>query len=757
MSDIRNIFALDGHPLTETAELAQSQGLQAPAAAEASRRTFLKIAGGTGAGLVLGLATPLPELGGFGTSTAAAKAGAVPGLADAFVRIAPDNTVTVIIKHLDKGQGAATGLATLVAEELDAAWTEIRTEFAPSDPTLYKNFAFGVQGVGGSTGLANSFEQYRKVGATARAMLVSAAAKSWGVAPGDVTVAGGVLSAKGKTATFGAMAELAAKEAVPTNVTLKAPDKFVYIGKSFPRVDGLAKSTGKANFTIDIDLPGMLTAVIARPPKFGATVTSFDAAAARKVAGVVDVVQVPQGVAVVAKGMWPALQGRDALKVVWDDSKAEKRSTADIIAEYRALLDKPGLVARKDGDAEGELKRAVKIVTADFEFPYLAHATMEPMDCVVRFDGSSAEVWTGSQLQTVDHGAIARTFGIKPEAVKLHTVWAGGSFGRRAVADAHYIVEACAIAKARGKPDPIKVVWTREDDIKGGYYRPIYVHRIKAGIDASGRIVAWQHRIVGQSILAGTPFEGMMVKNGIDVTSVEGANNLPYAIPNLTVDLHTTKVGVPVLWWRSVGSTHTAHATEHVMDLLAKEAGKDPVGFRIAHLKDKPRHAAALKLAVDKSNWGAPLPAGVFRGVAVHESFASFVAQVAEVKLEADGSFKVLRVVSAIDCGLAVNPDVVHAQVEGGIGYGLGAALQGEITMAKGGEVEQGNFDGYQPLRISQMPKIESHIVPSAAAPTGVGEPGTPVVLPAVANALFAGTGQRTLRLPMTKQSYKAV
>ncbi|MBX9925268.1 MAG: molybdopterin-dependent oxidoreductase, partial [Hyphomicrobiaceae bacterium] len=328
-------------------------------------------------------------------------------------------------------------------------------------------------------------------------------------------------------------------------------------------------------------------------------------------------------------------------------------------------------------------------------------------------------------------------------------------FGRRAIADAHYVAEACSIAKTYGQPVPIKVIWTREDDIKGGYYRPVYVHRLKAGLDKDGNIVAWQHRIVGQSILAGTPFEGMMVKDGVDATSVEGANNLPYTIPNITVDLHTVKLGVPVLWWRSVGSTHTAHVTEHMMDLLSKEAGKDPVVFREAHLKGKPRHLAALKLATEKAGWGKPLPPNTHRGVAVHESFASYVAQVAEVAVDGKGGFKVTRVVSAIDCGLAVNPDVVHAQVEGGIGYGLGAALRNEITLAKGGAVEQTNFDSYQPLRLSDMPKIESHIVASAAPPTGVGEPGTPVVLPAVANALFAGTGQKTLNLPMTKQAYK--
>ena len=715
-----------------------------------SRRAFLKL---SGSGFVLGLAA-VPVSGGLPANTA--EAGVPAGLSDAFLKIAPDNTVTVIIKHLDKGQGAATGLATLVAEELDASWSQIRTEFAPSDPVVYKNFAFGVQGVGGSSGLSNSFEQYRRVGATARAMIVSAAAKEWGVPPADVSITNGVVSIKsGKTATLGAMAEAAAKQPIPSDVTLKTADKFVYIGKSFPRVDAVAKTNGTAKFTIDQQMDGMLVAVVARPPKFGATVAKVDATAAEKSPGVVKVVQVPQGVAVIAKNTWGAIKGREALKIVWDDSRAEKRGSVDIVKEYKALLDKPGLVARKDGDAEAALAKAAKVVTADFEFPYLAHAPMEPLDCVVRFTGSSAEIWTGSQLQTVDHGTACRVLNVKPEAVKIHTVWAGGSFGRRAIADSHFVAEACEIAKAYGQNVPIKVIWTREDDIKGGYYRPIYVHRVRAGLDKNGAVVAWHHRIVGQSIMAGTAFEGMSVKNGIDGTSVEGANNLPYAIPNVSVELHTVKVGVPVLWWRSVGATHNAHATEHMIDLLAKEAGKDPVAFRMALLKTKPRHAGALALAAEKAGWGSPMPAGTLRGVALHESFKSYVAQVAEVTMTPDGGYKVTRVVSAIDCGLAVNPDVVNAQIEGGIGYGLGAALRGEITL-KGGEVEQSNFDGYEPLRMSDMPRIESYIVPSSEAPSGVGEPGTPVVLPAVANALFSGTGQRTLQLPMSKQKYKS-
>lgn len=717
-------------------------------APEASRRAFLKIAGGAGAGLIIGMNLPVKGV----PSSAVAKTAELfeP---NPFVEIRPDNTVTVIVKHLDKGQGAATGLSSLVAEELDAAWSQIRTEFAPADPVVYKNLAFGVQGVGGSTGLANSYEQYRRAGATAKAMLVAAAAREWGVPAKEITVKDGTIThASGKTATFGDLAVKAAAETVPENPPLKDPKDFVYIGKAFPRVDSKAKSTGHTKYTIDYQFDDMLIATIVRPPLFGAKVKSFDASAAEKIKGVVKVFAMSKGVAVIAEDTWAALQGQRAVKVEWDESAAEKRSSSEIVAEYKAMLDQPGIKARNDGDTDTGFKEADKVIEVDFEFPYLAHAPMEPMDCVVRYDGASAEIWTGSQLQTVDHGAACKTLGLKPEAVALHTVWAGGSFGRRAIADAHYVVEACEIAKTFGKPVPIKTLWTREDDVKGGYYRPIYVHRIKAGLK-DGRIVSWLHRIVGQSILAGTPFEAGMIKGGIDATSVEGAATLPYEIPNLHVELHTVKTGVPVLWWRSVGATHTAHATEHMIDILAKEAGKDPVEFRMSMLAKHPRHAGVLKLAAEKFGWPKQPADGKMYGVAVHESFSSYVANIAEVSLRSDGTVKVERVVCTIDCGVAVNPDVVIAQMEGGLGYGLSPTLKSEITL-KEGAVEQANFDTYDVIRISEMPKVEVHIVPSAEAPTGVGEPGTPVVTPAVANALLTGTGIRTTVLPMSKTKY---
>jgi isoquinoline 1-oxidoreductase beta subunit len=511
-----------------------------------------------------------------------------------------------------------------------------------------------------------------------------------------------------------------------------------------------AKSNGTAQFTLDVTFPGMLVAVLQRPPLFGATVKSFDATAAKTVPGVVGVVQVPRGVAVVGKSFWAAKKGRDGLKVDWDDAKAEKRSSAAIIAEYRKLVEQPGKPARREGDVAGALQAAVKSVSASYEFPYLAHAPMEPLDAVVRLDANGCEIWAGDQFQTIDQANAAVIAGLKPEQVKIHTLYAGGSFGRRANAASDYIVEAVSIAKAlSANGTPVKLQWTREDDIRGGFYRPAYLHRLEAGLDAQGKLVGWRHRIVGQSIMAETPFAQTMVKDGVDGTSVEGAANLAYAIPNLAVELTTVESPVPVLWWRVVGSSHTAYAVEAFIDEVAEAAGQDPYRFRRALLAHQPRHRAVLDLAAEKAGWGEPLPKGRGRGIAVAEAFHTYVAQVAEVTVGGDGKVKVDRVVCAVDCGIAVNPDVIAAQMEGGIGFGLGAALYGAITL-KDGQVEQSNFDSYQVLRIDDMPKIEVYIVPSTEAPTGVGEPGVAPIGPAVANAAFAATGKRHRVLPFS-------
>ncbi|MFM0036394.1 xanthine dehydrogenase family protein molybdopterin-binding subunit [Paraburkholderia strydomiana] len=722
-----------------------------------SRRTFLKAAGSVAAvGLTVGF-----EWAGTGRRALAATMPEATFAPNAFLRVAPDNSVTVIAKHVEMGQGAYTGIATIVAEELDADWQDVRVESAPADAKRYANLAFGtIQGTGGSSAMANSWMQLREAGAKARAMLVSAAAAQWQVPASDLTTRDGSVhhAATNRTATYGSLASAAARLPVPDKVTLKSPKDFRLVGHPLPRVDVPPKTDGTAQFTLDVTFPGMLVALLQRPPLFGATVKSFDASAAKAVPGVVSVVQVPGGVAVVAKGFWAAKQGRDALKVEWEDSKAEKRSSDAIMTEYRQLAEQSGASARKEGDATQALAGAAQKVSATYAFPYLAHAPMEPLDAVVKLTANSCEIWAGDQFQTVDQGNAARTAGLDPQQVKIHTLYAGGSFGRRANTQSDYIVEAVSIAKALGaNGTPVKLQWTREDDIHGGLYRPMYFHKLDAGLSADGKLIAWRHRIVGQSILAGTPFASVMVKNGIDGTSVEGAANVAYAIPNISVELTTTQTGVPVLWWRVVGSSHTAFAVEAFIDEAAHAAGKDPFVFRRDLLVQEPRMRAVLELAAEKAGWdpAKPLPRGRGRGIAVAEAFKTFVAQVAEVSVDNEGNVKVERVVCAVDCGTPINPDVIVAQMEGGIGFGLGAALHSAITL-KDGKVEQNNFDGYQVLRIAEMPKVEVHIVQSGEAPTGVGEPGVAPVGPAVANAIFAATGKRLHSLPFPGAAEKS-
>ena len=723
--------------------------MRAPRASRVSRRDLLKGSAAIGGALVIATHIPLPGL------AAEAEVPKLAPMPNAFIRIAPDDTVTVIVKHLDKGQGIATGLTTIVADELGADWPQMRAEFAPADVTLYKNLAFGVQGTGGSTSVANSWEQLRLAAAAAREMLVAAAAQEWQVPASGIAVDKGVVAdaASGRTARFGELAPSAAKLPVPQNPALKDPKAFRLIGsREVKRLDTPAKITGKTIYAMDVKRPNMVYAVLARSPKFGGTVASFDASAAKAVPDVVDVVQVPMGVAVLATNTWAAKRGRDALKIVWDFSKAETRSSADILADYKQRAREPGLPAVMNGDAGKALAAAVETVEGEFEFPYLAHAPMEPLNCVVELTGGGCEIWAGSQFQTVEQGAVAALLGIKPEQVKITTLYAGGSFGRRATPTADYFVEAVAIAKAAGGQRPVHLVWTREDDIRGGYYRPMVYHKVRAGLDADGRIVAWDHHIVAQQIMEGTLFEKFTVRNGVDLFSIEGIPDMPYAVPNVAIAVHPIHAPVPVLWWRSVGHTHTAQVVEVMIDDLARAAGKDPVAFRLALLNDHPRHARVLKLAAEKAGWGNVLGKGRGLGIAVHESFHTYVAQAAEVTVADDGRFKVDKVVCAVDCGIAVNPDVVVAQMEGGIGYALGTALRNKITLTNG-QVDQSNFHDYEPLRIGDMPKVEVHIVGSAEPPTGVGEPGVPALAPAVSNAIFAATGKRLRSLPFTAGS----
>jgi len=713
-----------------------------------SRRDFLKVSAVASSGLVIGFNLIL------GNKIAAAQAAPDLNQPNAFLRIARDGSVTVQVKHLEFGQGVLTSLPMLVAEELGCDFAKVHSELAPAAP-IYAHTAFGMQMTGGSTSVANSWDQLRTVGAMARTMLVSAAAERWKVDPSKCRVefGKGVVTGAGKRATFGELADAAAKLPTPQKVTLKDAKDFTIIGKPTKRLDAPAKVNGTARFGIDItskQIPNLHTALVAHAPTFGARVKKFNADRVNGIPGVTHVVQLSNGIAVVGKTFWAAKTGRDALQIEWDLEAGSKADTASMSKAYRETAKTPGLVAKK-GNPDA-FSTVAKSIVAEYEMPYLAHAAMEPLNCTVSVTGDKCEVWVGSQFQTVDAGAAATIAGVPPQNVKLNTMIAGGGFGRRATPTSDYIVEAVEIAKKAGVP--VKTVWTRDDDMKGGYYRPMYVHRIEAGLDAANKIAAWNHVIVGQSIVAGTAFEGFMVKNGIDSTSVEGVADTPYDIANMHATLHTTKPGVPGLWWRSVGHTHTAYAMETMMDDLAALAGVDPVTFRRTYLTKHPRVLATLNLAAQKANWGSAMPKGRARGVAVHESFGSVVAHVVEVSLD-QSALKIHRIVSAIDCGLVVNPLTVTAQVESAVVFGLSAALYGKITL-KDGVVEQSNFHDYPVLRMAEMPPVEVNIVPGGTRPSGVGEPGTPPIAPAVSNAIFALTGKRLRMLPFDLASLKA-
>lgn len=708
-----------------------------------SRRAFIRNVSVGGTGLALALTLP-------GCATEPEQS-STPGddfAPNAFVRITSDNQVFVIAKHLEMGQGTYTGLATLVAEELDADWDQVVVEGAPADVSRYGNLAWGGarQGTGGSNAMRNAYMQMREAGAAARAMLLAAAAQQWQVSMQELEIDNGVVT-HAKThhqASFGQLAATAGTQPVPNNIRVKDPAAFRLIGRTLVRKDP-GKSTGTAVFTQDIQFPEMLTAVLAVSPKFGGRVKSFEASAARQVAGVVDVLQVPAGIAVLAKDYWSAQQGRQALQIEWDNSNAFTGSTETLLQTYRDALGEQGVLAVNNGDADANLAGASTTFDAMYEFPYLAHATMEPMNCVMQKHRNGVELWFGCQWQTGDQIEVAKVFGITPEQVTIHMLLAGGSFGRRANPHSDYIVQTAQIVKAYNQPVPIKLVWSREDDMRGWYYRPMYVHRLTAALDDDGYPLAWRHYIAGQSIAAVAGF--IATPGGVDRTLVEGASNLPYEIPNLAVHQHITDPVIPIQWWRSVGSTHNAYATETFIDELAHAAGRDPVAYREHLLWQQPRHLRTLQLAAEKAGWAHPLPEGRYRGVAVHESFETVVAQVAEIEAVGDGKFRLRKITCAVDCGLAINPDIIRAQMEGGIGFGLSPALLSEITL-RDGEVVQSNFHDYQVLRISQMPEVEVHIVPSAEPPSGVGEPATPVVAPALANALFAATGKMHRKLP---------
>ena len=715
--------------------------------AKVSRREFLTAVATVGGGVLIGY-TPRLALG--------QDSEAKPSLdINPYLRIDADNVITVLSSQMEGGQGSYTGIATLIAEELDASWDQLKVEGAAGDTAHYGNLAWGgvAQGTGGSTSMVTSWDRYRQIGAAAREMLKAAAAARWGVAPQGVILQAGQLHHPGfEPITYGSVAADAASLSPPKDAKPKTPSAWTHIGKeNRPRLDTAKKSRGQQDYTIDVDLPGMLTAVLARPPRFGAKVKRFNAASAKSIPGVVSVLETPRGVAVLARDFWTAKKGRDQLEVEWDETGAERRSTEDLKAAYRSNAGGAKRApVRVVGNTENAMATADQVLESTFDFPYLAHAAMEPLNAVAQFKNGRLEIWAGHQLPDLYQYVAAEIMGIPVNRVTLHVMMTGGFFGRRATPDSDVIVEVVSLVKSLGDETPVRVQWTREDDMTGGRYRPLYHHAVKVGLDSKGMPLAWEHKIVGQSIIGGTPFEGLLVHNGIDSTSVEGIEDLPYQTPNLNVELATTDVGVPVLWWRSVGHTHTGYAVECMIDHLAAAARLDPVAYRRELLQQHPRRLGVLNLAAEKAGWEKPLRNGDGRGIAVHKSFDTYVAQVAEISIQ-NGTVRVNRVICAVDCGVAINPDVVRSQIEGGVGFALSALLTGKITL-EDGVVKQNNFDTYPVLRINEMPTIEVHIVPSTESPTGVGEPGVPPLAPAVANAILNATGKTLNELPIGNQ-----
>ncbi len=697
------------------------------------RRGFLKTGAGIGGGLIIGFMLP-PFSGRLKGLVPPAPEAGKEFAPNAFLRIGTDNSIKVILSHVEMGQGVWTTLTMLLADELDADPTKINIEHAPPGKA-YFHTAWGAQLTGGSSTTWSEFDRYRKAGAAARILLTEAAARKWKVPVSACRTENGFVLHGNQKLSYGELADAAAQLKLPADIPLRTKKDWKYIGKGLRRLDGPEKVNGAAVFGMDIVLEGMKIAVVAHCPVMGGTVRSYDASAALQVKGVVQVVQIPTGVAVIADNTWAAIEGRKKLKVEWDLGKNVEVHSATQMDEFGKLAGKDGKTVAQKGNVQNI--QAAKMVAADYTVPYLAHASMEPLNCTVRLSPGKCELWTGTQMPGGDQAVAAKIMGLKPEQVQLTTPFLGGAFGRRATPGSDFVSEAVYIAKASGKI--IKMIWTREDDTHGGYYRPSFLHRVKAGIDNKGMPLVWHHTIVGQA-LPGDDGSG----------NAEGISDSPYlsAIPNYHISQHAPPLGITTLWLRSVGHTHTAFAMECMIDELAHLAGKDPVEYRRQLLKNHPRNLGVLNLAAEKAGWGKPLPAGHFHGVAVHESFRSYCAQVAEVSIGEDGLVKVHKVTAAIDCGLAVNPDGVRAQIESGINYALSHALYGAITFNRG-QVEQSNFHNYRILRLGESPAvIETHIVDSDQQMGGVGEPGYPPLAPAVANAIFAATGKRIRQMP---------
>jgi isoquinoline 1-oxidoreductase beta subunit len=725
-----------------------------------SRRQFVTMSVGGAVGLAF---MPLASLDVRAQNSADDPAGQKPtAQPGAFVSIDKDGTTTVLCNRMDMGQGIETALAMICAEELDAEWSKVTTGFG-NQRGNYVDPVMGMHLTGGSNSIKNSYTQYRELGARTKAMLLAAASKQFGVPPASLKSANGVISGGGKSATYGDLFEAAMREPVPDQVALKDPKDFKLIGQPTGLKVSRAKSTGTQQYGVDVKLPGMLTAVVVRPPVFNGKVVSFDATAAEAVKGVRAVLPVTldrggQGIAIVADGYWPAKMGRDALKVEWHLAGAQKADTAALLSQYRELAKTPGTIApqphfQADIDA---LSTAPQKLTAEFLFPYLNHAQLEPLACTVDLKSDKCTIYAASQLPGVDAGAAAAVLGFKPEQVEIVVQMAGGGFGRRATPTAEWVREAVGLASElanAGQRAPVKVMWSREDDMRAGYYRPFTVHRAEIGFDAKGKVLAWDHRIVSQSIVGGSPFEAFMVQQGVDSTTTEGMRE-PYDVP-MKLSVHHPKVNVPVLWWRSVGSTHTAYVMETLIDEIATATKQDPVAYRMALMADdkkSARHKAALQLAVDKSGYGQrQLPVGSAWGVAVHESFESVVAYVVEATMTGEGTDRkpvLTRVTAGVHCNLCVNPRTVEAQVQGAVVMALATTMPGHAITFKDGVVEQSNFHQYTPPRIADAPIVDVHIVPSGDPPKGMGEPGLPPLAPAFANAIAKLTGKRLRELP---------
>ena len=707
------------------------------------RRNFLKTSLAGATGLIVGFYLPGRR------EVLAAVAEGTPAVLNAFVHVSPEDTVTILISKSEMGQGVITSLSMLAAEELECDWKRIRFEFAPA-ATVYFDPVFHMQGTGGSQTVHSGWVPMRQAGAAAREMLIAAAAQKWGVDASECHAENQAVvhTASKRRATYGSLAESAAKMAPPTNVKLKEPGQFKVIGKPTKRLDTADKVNGKAGFGIDARRPGMLHAAVLRCPVFGGKVASFDATKAKAMPGVKDVIQISTGISVVADNTWNAMQARRAVEVQWDEGPTAAVSSDSIWKMYAAAAEKPGVVAHKEGDAEGALGNAAQKVEAVYRAPFEAHATMEPMNCTADVQADRVDIWAPTQFQTPAQGIAAGIAGVKPEQSFVHTTFLGGGFGRRGWSD--FVTDACETSKAMKAP--VQVTWSREDDMQHDYYRPASYVRMAAGLDANGNPVAFTARVACDSI--NNWFFPGSVKNGMDQSSVEGLSDLPYEIPNFLVDYQMVTPGIPTGFWRSVGASQNGFFAESFIDELAAAAKKDPYEYRKALLSKKPRHLGVLNLAAQKANWGRPLPSGVFRGIAVVEAFATYVAEVAEVSIGKDGTPKVRRVVVAVDCGQVVNPSIIEQQAIGGVVFGLTQTLKGEITINKG-RVVQANFDSYDMLRMNEMPKVEVHIVPSQEGPTGMGEPAVPPVAPAVCNAIFAATGKRVRKLPVDPDDLK--